>query len=301
MRKQSSLLELPGRRALTWLLSLVLVGSLGLSRSETRDATDSGDAAYRQRALVLDGDRADPERIRRAIEAYEDALRAEPESIEVRWRLLRALYYLGDFAAIADREKAAAFVRGRASAEETIALVADRLGAPPVALAADERRERTVAAGVDPRDLAELFFWASVHWGAWSRDAGLVASVREGVANRVFDYARVSAELDPSIERGGAHRLLSRLHATMPRVPFVSGWVDRELAVPEAKRALGVAPDDSGNQFLLAITLLDLEPGRREEAVQLLARVAATDPRPEWVVEDRAVRQAARERLEASD
>ena len=281
------------------LVVLAFGGALGLSRPETRDATQRGDAAYEERAAALEGDRAQPERIRAAIAAYEAALAAEPDSIEVRWRLLRALYYLGDFAIVPAAAKAAAFERGRALAEETLTLVDARLGAAHGELEPWELRERASVARLAATDLAHLYFWASVHWGAWSRDAGLVATVREGVANRVHDYARVSTHYDPTIERGGAHRMLSRLHATLPRVPFISGWVDRDTALREARRALEIAPADSGNRFLFAITLLELTPERADEARTLLAEVAATPLRSRLFVEDLSVREAARERLDA--
>ena len=106
-------------------------------------------------------------------------------------------------------------------------VLAERLGGDALhALPASEQRARLAEARVSERDAAELYFWSAVAWGAWSREAGLLQSVRKGVANRAHDYAVVSARLDPTVERGGAHRLLARLHAALPKVPFVSGsWI----------------------------------------------------------------------------
>ena len=92
-------------------------------------------------------------------------------------------------------------------------------------------------------------------------------------------------------------RLLGRLHATLPRVPFLTGWVDRGQALPELDRALAVAPDFPGNHLMRALTLLDLEPDRRAEARTLLERVAALEPEPDQVVEQLAMRETAREIL----
>ena len=118
----------------------------------------------------------------------------------------------------------------------------------------------------------------------------------------MHEYASLSAELEPGYYRGGALRLLARLHAKLPKVPFVSGWVDRALAIPAAERALSTNPDDSGNQLLMALTLIDLAPeDRGAEARDLLLRVADAEPRADLLVEDLTVQAAARKRLAEID
>ena len=63
---------------------------------------------------------------------------------------------------------------------------------------------------------------------------GLLTIVRQGVAKRMQQDAEQSLKLDPAVDQGGALRLLSRLNATLPKVPFVSGWVDRKKVLPLA-------------------------------------------------------------------
>jgi hypothetical protein len=50
--------------------------------------------------------------------------------------------------------------------------------------------------------------------------------------------------------------------------------------------------------LLLALTILDLAPERRDEAMLLLEQVAGTLPDPSARVEQLAMREGARERLE---
>jgi hypothetical protein len=88
-----------------------------------------------------------------------------------------------------------------------------------------------------------------------------------------------------------------RIHAQVPRIPFFTGFVDRSRAVPEGERALAIAPSHPANGFLLALTLLELAPERHDEALHLLQRAAAAEPRPDQLVEDLAIRRAAAERL----
>ncbi len=255
-----------------------------------------GDAAYAERALELEGRLAAPERIAEAIAAYDAALAADP-SLQAQWRLLRALYYKGDFAAVDEDTARRAFDRGRDASERAVRRVTELLGDEVHRLAPDAARPALAAAGLPIEDVARVYFWASIHWAAWSRDAGLLRAAKDGAANRIRDYAEVAAALEPTYYRGGAYRMLSRLHAVLPRVPFLSGWVDRDRAVPDAERALEIAPADSGNRFLLALTLLELAPDRRAEARTLLRQVAETPPRPELMAEDLAVREAAQTRL----
>jgi hypothetical protein len=127
---------------------------------------------------------------------------------------------------------------------------------------------------------------------------GLLTIVREGVARRMHEYARHAISLDPAIERGGGYRLLSRLHAGLPRVPFVSAWVDREQVLPLAEQAFSIDPDDPGNRLILALALLERAPERRAEAATLLGSISQRAPRPALLAEDLAIREEARERLD---
>jgi hypothetical protein len=173
------------------------------------------------------------------------------------------------------------------------------------------RRARDGAQGLEPEavaaalaaelhaDGARVLFWDAVAWGGWSQSHGLLGAVREGVAGRLESGARAAAALDPGLERGGAFRLLARLHATLPRIPLLSGWVDRSKALPFAERALAIDPAFAGNRLLHALTLLDVAPARRAEALAELRAVAASEPDPgqEDRVERLAIRRGARERL----
>ena len=258
-----------------------------------------GDAAYVRRADgALEG-RAHPGPIREAVVAYEAALAAAPGSLEVRWKLLRALYFEGDFATAERAAEKALFERATALADESLALLAERAGGDLAALDDTALHARLARAGVAPRDAAALHFWSAVSWGVWSQSHGLLDAVREGVARRIYEQAHLAHRLDPELEQGGSLRLLSRLHAKLPRVPLVSGFVDRAQAEPLAAETLRRWPEHPGNRLLLALTWLELEPARRDEALALLGEVAAAAPRVSQQVEDEAVAIAARERLAA--
>ncbi len=179
--------------------------------------------------------------------------------------------------------------------------LAERVGGgdPLHDLSSEALQERLAQAAASPHDVAAFYFWSTIHWAAWSQVSGLLSAVRQGVAGRLHDYTLLVLALEPEIEEGGAHRMMAALHARLPRVPFLSGWVDRSQALPHVERALAIAPEHPGNHLLLALTLLDLHPERRAEALAELETVSTVEPRPES--RGRRPRRSdgeARERLE---
>ena len=283
------------------MASLLLIALLGLGSVDAHaDDLARGDAAWARRAEGERDGLPQPGPIDAALQAYGAALTARPDDLEARWKLLRAFHFAGEFAGKGEKESRAIFERAREVSEDGLERLAREMGAGARLEAADLETlgERLEAAGVRPTDVARLHFWAAINWGAWSRIVGLLGAVRQGVANRLHRYTSLAVALEPGYEDGGPLRLLGRLHAELPRVPFLSGWVDRNQAVSLVESAYALAPENPGNQLLLALTLLDLAPERRAEALDLLEGVARLTPRPSMRVEDLAMRDQATRQLE---
>lgn len=282
-------------------VAALAAGARGASAGLPADALLAmarGEAAYtgRHEGASADG-RARPEPIAAAVAAYAEAVAAAPEALAPRWRLVRALYFAGDFASPIPEEADRHLDRATAESEAAKDALSARLGGRRALDAAEPEALRAALSPADVADAAALYFWSSVAWAAWGREHGVVAAVREGLAGRIYRDATMAGALDEAIEDGGAHRMLARLHATLPRIPFVSGWVDPAQALPELERALEIAPSHPGNRMLYGVTLLELEPERRAEALALLEEAAALEPRPLERTEDLALRRSARERL----
>lgn len=279
------------------LAAMVGIASLGAYA----DGVARGDSAWASRAEGEREGRPQPGPIRNAVSFYESALAARPESLEVRWKLLRALHFAGDFAPSGKEDARRVFERAREVSEKGLDLLADGVGAEVRLdeMESEAIRSRLEANEVAPRDVARLYFWSAINWGAWSRNVGMLRAVQQGVANRLHRYILITIALEPEYDEGGAFRLLGRLHAELPRVPFVSGWVDREQALPLIERAYHLVPANPGNRLLLALTLLDLAPERHPEALALLDQVGRLTPRPSMRIEDLAIRKEARDRLRA--
>lgn len=268
----------PHSRCRRRALALLVILAIPAPTLEAGAALVEGDRAWAARDRRVEDGLAEPAKTEQAIEAYAQVCRSESPALEPCWKLLRALNFLTEFTSASEARKDRA---ARQAAE-----LADRL---------DERdlpSEQSVDAG-------RLYFWSAIAWGARGKRVGLLTIVREGVAGQIRDFAQRAIEIEPSIERGGAQRLLSRLHAELPRVPFVTGWVERDRALPLAERAHAIDPDDPGNRLILALALLEQGPEeRRGEARELLRSVAGLEPRPSLRVEDLKTREQARERLQ---
>lgn len=288
-------------RTHAWRIALVLLAGVGCLGARGGDLA-RGDALWDARARGANEGRPLVAPIRGAVQAYERALEARPEGLEARWKVLRALHFEGEFASADAKHACETFDRGCEIAEAGLERLARDLGSAQRLdeLAPDAVRALLDSGGIAPQDAARLHFWSAIHWAAAARARGLLAAVRDGAANRLHRYASLAIALEPDYDEGGALRLLGRLHASLPRVPFVSGWVDRSQALPLIERAWSIAPENPGNRLLLALTLLDQAPEREGEADRLLEQVAELVPRPSMRVEDLAMQRAARERRRES-
>ena len=143
----------------------------------------------------------------------------------------------------------------------------------------------------------EIFLWGGIHWGLWGDVYGRLAAARQGVGDKIRRYGEIAVALDERLERAGGHRFLGRLHTLAPKIPLVTGWVDRNKAVSHLRRAVALAPEDFYNQVYLADALLQYQPGKAAEAREILRKVTQKKPDPARVVEDELALADARELL----
>lgn len=252
--------------------------------SVSAGALAAGDAAWGRRAEGRDGWRAAPGPVDAAIAAYERALREDPGSLEAAWKLLRALHFKGEYVARTQEEKQAIFGRGRAVMEAALDRLGRRLGGRAKLDTASPAEAARALSGVP--EAPYLFLWGAVDWGLWGDAFGRLAAARQGVGERVRRYSEIVTALDPAFEDGAGHRVLGRLHTLAPKIPLFTGWVDRDKAVAELRRAVRIGPADLNNHLFLAEALVEHFPAKSEEARAILRRLLQRRPAPGQVVED---------------
>jgi hypothetical protein len=278
------------------LLALAATTAAGSDRNEDELAT--AEALWAQRAEGADGSNARAEPVAAAIAAYEAAIEADPDDLEARWKLLRAFHFQGDHVLRDRDDRLALYERTRLLADETRTQLGRKAGRP---IDPSETREIAEALRDEPW-AAEVYLQSAIHWGLWGDNTGKMKAAREGVGGKLRDFAQTAIELDERADGAGGHRFMGRLHTEAPKIPFVTGWIDRKTAVREMERACELAGQEPYNQLYLADAWLRFRMDRRAEAIERLETLIATPPRPEFAVEDAAVIRDARQILaEARD
>ena len=285
----------PGIRRVTaqrfgkWPIAAGLLWMLTLASVEASVAGDiaAGDQAWARRADGHLGSRAAPQPIQSAIDAYSRALNGAPGNLDARWKLLRAYHFKGEFVLRDNGERLELFRQGREIAragqqriEEDFGLAGGLLKMEPADVAA--------AVGGDAA-VGEFLFWGAANWGLWAQYSGKLMAAIWGVVYRIRQYANIMVLLDDRIEEGGAHRLLGRFLAVVPKIPIFTGWVDRDKAIVELRLSLRVAPDSLLSKIYLAEALLKFRPDDKQEAIGLLREIVASAPDRARLVEDTRV------------
>ena len=254
------------------------------ARAGVAESITAGDQAWDRRAEGHQGRRAAAEPIQLAIDAYRGALDAAPDNLEARWKLLRALYFQGEFVIDDKDERLELFAMGREIADTGRLQIEQHYGMSEDSL---EMKPQEVAAVVGEDSLAaEIYFWSSTHWGLWGRYRGKIAAARQGVATKIRKFAEIVILLDETIENAGGHRVLGRLNAEAPKIPLITGWISRDRAISELRRALEIAPRDLLTHLFLAEALLEFRPEKEQEAMDILHAIVASEPDPQWLVEE---------------
>jgi len=122
-------------------------------------------------------------------------------------------------------------------------------------------------------------------------------AARAGAAEKIRDDAAAVVALDPEFEEGGGYRILGRLHAQAPRIPFLTGWVSREEALLNLRLAAKVNARNFVNRHFLSEALAEGSRAERAEAVRIARALVADAPSPTHLVEELKIQEDARRNL----
>jgi tetratricopeptide (TPR) repeat protein len=276
------------------LIPLLLPATLA-AQADATAAITAGDAAYARRAEGHQGPKAQPGPINEAIADFERAVKEQPDRLEGAWKLLRALHFKGEFVARTSDEKQKIFARGKEVSEAAIDRLVKRVGGRAKLDAMTPAQAAKALAEVP--EAKPVYLWAAVHWGLWGDVFGRLAAARQGVGDRVRAYSEILIALDERYEDAGGHRVLGRLHTLAPKVPFVTGWVDRDKAVSELRRAVALGPDNLDNHLFLAEALFDHFPAKSPEAREICRKLLTRQTVSDLVVEQESTLAKAKELL----
>jgi hypothetical protein len=256
--------------------------------------TAEGDRLWLLRADGAQGSRAAFEPIDAVINTYGTALHEDPQNLELRWKLMRALRFKGSYVAQGTEQKRAIFDQARQVGEAGVAQL-DRALAAKKAGAVAKGNEAAVAAALRSVPHAgEFLYWDAVAWGEWAQVFGKIAAARQGAADRIRREATLAMLIDPGIENGGGDRVLGRLHNQTPRIPFITGWASDTRAIEHLRASLERGAEDKLTKLFLAEALASNGRAGRREAITLLEDVIQAPLDPTHRVEDADAKDKAR-------
>jgi len=251
-----------------------------------------GDQHWNARAEGHQGGRAKAAQIDAAISAYQKAAAKEPNNLEARWKLLRAIRFKGAYVASTSDEKKRTYAAGKTEGDAAIAIVHRELSAKGIKANAPEKEVANAARAI--AGAGQVYFWDSVNWGEWALAYGKMAAVREGAADRIRREATIAMLVDPKMEGGGPQRVLGRLHDETPRVPFMTGWASSKEAVRFLRESYKIDPASKITRVFLADAMVSEDSKNGPEAIRILREVINSPNDPNYEVEEAKAQEDAK-------
>lgn len=270
----------------------LLFAAVSLASTMSFAQVADGDQHWAARAEGHSGGHAKATEIDAAIGAYEKAIAANPNDLEARWKLLRAIRFKGAYVASNNEQKKQIYNVARKAGDAAIALIDRQLTAKGVNPKGSEKSVAPAARAI--AGAGEIYFWDSVNWGEWALAYGKMAAVKEGAADRIRRESTLAMLIDPHLEGGGGARVLGRLHDQTPHVPFITGWASSKEAVRFLTESNKADPTNKITRVFLAEALVSNDSDNKARAVQMLKDVVSSPNDPNFAVEDAAAQDDAR-------
>jgi len=251
-----------------------------------------GDQHWNARAEGHVGGRAKAAPIDAAVAAYQKAIAQNPNNLEARWKLLRAMRFKGAYVASTVDEKKNVYAAAKTAGESAIAVVDHALAVKNVKPNASEKQIADAARSI--AGAGEVYFWDSVNWGEWALAYGKMAAVRQGAADRIRREATIAMLVDPKMDGGGPQRVLGRLHDQTPRVPFITGWASSKEAVRFLNDSYKLDPANKITRVFLADAMVSNDSKAGPEAIRILREVINSPNDPNYEVESARAQEDAK-------
>ena len=266
-----------------------------IERQQGNPYIREGDVHYSRRQDKRVGAIADKGEIAASVRAYDTATEAA-DSVEARWKLIRALVFQAMYTDIDAQGRLAVLEKARRVAENAVGSLEGRVkraggkefaSSPPAEIAEALRKDT---------DAPPTFYWGAVAWGQWALARGKEEATKLGAADKIRNNATILIALDPRFEDGGGYRILGRLHDQAPRMVAETDWISREEALRNLRLAIQTDAANFANRLFLAEALASGSPAERAEAVRLAKGLTADAPSPSRLIEElRLQEQAAKD------
>ena len=212
---------------------------------------------FDKRAEKHEGLKVDSTNINKAIESFHKALHIKSDNERAYDYLLLSYYYKGAFVVRTKANQKQAYLKGKQLGEEAIKKY--------------------------PKNKA-ILLWYIANFSKYGEANGIVASARDGLADKIKMYSERLFEMDSTFADGAPHKLLGVINYKVPNIPLLISWPSKKVAEYHLKKALAVNPKSISNLYFYADFLVEVK--RHAEAKVLLNRVINSKPRADAIIED---------------
>lgn len=115
-------------------------------------------------------------------------------------------------------------------------------------------------------DSVEINAWYALSLAVWADEKGGLKALREGVADKIRSCCDIINKKNENYFFGVGYRLLGRLNAKTPKIPFILKWSSKENAEEYLTKAIKISNCAINRQFLSEIKY-DLS--KKDEALKL--------------------------------
>jgi len=272
---------------------MVLLASLFVCATAFAQVAD-GYQHWAARAEGHTGGHAKADHANAAIAAYTNAVKANPNDLDARWKLLRTLRFKGAYTTSSLDEKKAIYNDAKKAGEGAIAVLDAQLRAKGVSSVTKATEKQVADAARQIPGAGEIFLWDAINWGEWALAYGKMAAVREGAADRIRREATIAYLIDPKMEGGSPSRVLGRLHDQTPHVPFITGWASSKEAVKFLAESYKIDPSNKITGTFYSEAMVDNNSDAKPAAIKMLEGIVAAPNNPEYEVEQAAATDDAR-------
>ena len=241
------------RRLITLGAAIAIIMTCALAHADSAGAIAKSDELWKKRESQAS--------VTAALEALDEAYKADNGNFDLIWRLARTHFWIADQAR--DKKKKADH---------------GKMGYEFGAKAAEMKPERI-----------EGWFWGVVALGMYSEGIGILGSIKEGNKGKFEKMLDKALAIDKKYEGAGPLRTKGR---SLARLPLIAGR-DRKKSKEILKQAIEAAPDRLRSKFYLADVLND--DGDTEDAKKVLDEVIAADPKAGDYPDNLAVQGWAKE------
>lgn len=236
---------------------VILVSILSLSAVLCSAQTDfeKGVKYFDLRAEKHQGLKVDSTNINIAIQYFDKALTTDNEKATAY--LLRSLYYKASFVLADKKQQKSTWYLGKTIGQKAI-----------------EKYPKN----------SDILLWFIANYSKYGEAQGVVASAKNGLADKVKMYSERLLKLDPKFSDGAAYKLIGVINYKVPKIPLIISWPSKETAEKYLKNALEVNPKSISNLYYFAEFLA--EEKRYTEAKIVLNKLLKTAPRKTHYIED---------------